>query len=262
MSGARVVVPLRWLAIRLALPAIALLIWWSRTRTNQSAFFPSLATIGRTFRQMWLFQLFGSDIVPSLVALFVGFALAVVGGVLIGTLLGSVRIVGEALDPVVDLARSVPPVAILPIVIVFAGLGQAMDITVIALAALWPTLIATRDGVANVDPKVDDVLRIYRIGRVSMLRAKLQSSAVDILSGVHVSLQVSFILMVVSQIVGATGGIGYEVLKALQTYDAPEVWAGVVLLGIIGVVLNLGFERVQRGVLRLYGIRDGGAGLS
>lgn len=262
MSRVRPLTVLRWTSVRLALPAVALAIWWARTRTNQSAFFPSLATIGRTFRQMWLFQLFGSDIVPSLVALLVGFAIAVVAGVLIGVLLGSVRIVGEALDPVVDLVRSIPPVAILPIVIVFAGLGQAMDITVIALAALWPTLIATRDGVANVDPKVDDVLRIYRIRRASALRTRLQSSVVEILSGVHVSLQVSFILMVVSQIVGATGGIGYEVLRALQTYDAPEVWAGVVLLGIIGVVLNLGFERIQRAVLGLYGIRDGGTGLS
>ena len=251
---AMVMALLRAALTRLALPALVVALWWWQTRDNASFFFPSLGTIVRTFQQMWLFKLFGSDVIPSLVSLVAGFAIAVTLGLVIGVGLATVPVLDRATEPLVDFMRSVPPVALLPIVIVFVGLGQQMDIVVIAVAAIWPTLLAARDALANMDPQVDEVLRIYRVRPVRALVKRVQSCAFEILSGFHVSLQVSFILMVVSQIVGATGGIGYQILSALRTYDAPAMWAGVILLGIIGVALNLGFEWVQSRFLALYGL--------
>lgn len=249
---------LRAAATRLALPALVVAVWWWQTRDNASPFFPSVGTIARTFQQMWLFKLFGSDVVPSLISLAAGFAIAITLGLLAGIVLATVPLLDRATEPLVDFMRSIPPVALLPVVIVFAGLGQQMDITVIAVAAVWPTLLAARDALVNVDPQVDEVLRIYRVRPARALAKRVQSCAPEIFSGFHVSLQVSFILMVVSQIIGATGGIGYQILSALRTYNAPAMWSGVILLGLIGVALNLGFEWVQWRFLALYGlVREG-----
>jgi ABC-type nitrate/sulfonate/bicarbonate transport system permease component len=112
-------------------------------------------------------------------------------------------------------------------------------------------LLNTMDGIGGIDHTLLDTARVYQIGaRDRILRIMLPAAGPQIFAGLRTSLSLSLILMVISEMVASTNGIGYFVLQSQRTFAIPEMWAGIVLLGILGYVLNLIFLLVERRVLR------------
>jgi ABC-type nitrate/sulfonate/bicarbonate transport system permease component len=107
------------------------------------------------------------------------------------------------------------------------------------------------DGIGGIEPTLLDTSRVYGIGtRDRIFRVMLPAAAPQIFAGLRTSLSLSLILMVISEMVASTNGIGYFVLKSQRTFAIPEMWSGILLLGILGYVLNLVFVLVERRVLR------------
>jgi sulfonate transport system permease protein len=239
--------------VGVASPLAVLAAWWMFSAESTSSFFPPLQVILRRFADLWLFEHFTSDVLLSMGNLFSGFLIGIAAGVVIGFVLAMVPPVRWMFEPTIHFFRGIPPVAMIPIVITLIGFGTEMRVANIALAAFFPTLIATMDGIRGIDGSLKDVCSVYRLTRTErMVRVYLPAAGPQIFSGMQVSLQVSFVVMIASEMLGSSQGIGAMTLLAQQSFMSADMWAGILLLGVIGFLVNIGFELLKSRVLRWY----------
>lgn len=126
-----------------------------------------------------------------------------------------------------------------------------MKVALIAFVCVWPVLLNTLDGVRGVEPTLRDTARVYGIPPRDRIRhVLLPAASPQIFAGMRTSLSLALILMVISEMVASTNGIGYFVLQSQRTFAIPEMWSGIVLLGLLGYALNAVFVAIERRVLR------------
>jgi len=239
--------------VSLVLPVVIVVAWWFGSANSTSPFFPPLQSILETFAQTWLSERVVSDIVPSLYRMFAGFAIAVVVGVLLGAVLGRFRTVAYALNPLLQFCRSIPATALIPVAVVLFGIGDTPKIALIAFVSCFPILLNTIDGVRNIDPVLEDVSRSFRLTKMQRFTwVQLHAASPQVISGMRVALSLAFVIMVSAEMLGSTSGIGYVTLLAQQGFQAPLMWSGLILLGLLGLIINGIFILVERGLLRWY----------
>jgi ABC-type nitrate/sulfonate/bicarbonate transport system permease component len=238
------------LVLEILVPIGIVAVLWAWTAQSDTFYYPPLSDVFDRFADNWLFERVGSDVWPSLRRMFIGYVLAVLIAIVVGTALGSSRTLRRATAPIVEFLRSIPPPALLPFAIVVIGVGDDMKIFIIAFVCLWPVLLNTIDGIQGIDPTLRDIARVYGVsGRDRLFRMTLPAASPQIFAGMRLSLSLAVILMVISEMVASTNGIGFFVLQSQRSFAIPEMWSGILLLGILGYVLNLVFVLVERRVL-------------
>ncbi|MCQ9165181.1 MULTISPECIES: ABC transporter permease [unclassified Arthrobacter] len=243
--------PLRLLALRTWLPVVLIVWWWLASAGSRSLYFPPLSTILETLQHDWLGPGLTANLLPSLGKFLAGFLIAAACGIVFGLLIGMSRTLAAAVEPIVQFLRSLPPPVLLPIGILVFGIGAPMNIAIIAFGAVWPTLLNTIDGVRSLDSQVRDMSRSYRLTLGQRVRyIVVPNAGPQIFAGLRTTLQISIILIVVSEMVASVNGIGYYLLNSQQTFAVPQTWAGTLLLGALGYVANLLFLRIESRVLR------------
>ena len=241
----------RAVAVEAAAPVVLVLLVGVLTARSEVFYYPPLTDVLSTFADTWLFERVGSDVVPSLSRMGAGFAIACVAGIVGGMALGASRRLRIAADPVVQFLRAVPPPALIPFGIVVLGTGTTMKVALIAFVCVWPVLLNTLDGVRGVEPTLRDTARVYGIPLRDRIRhVLLPAASPQIFAGMRTSLSLALILMVISEMVASTNGIGYFVLQSQRTFAIPEMWSGIVLLGLLGYALNAIFVSIERRALR------------
>ena len=243
----------RWvgLALEITVPILVLAAWWVWSAGSTTYYYPPLSDILETFKDTWVFERVGSDVVPSMLRMGAGYAIAVGAGIGIGLALGLSPRWRRAAAPIIEFLRAIPPPALLPFAILVIGVGTGMKVFIIAFVCVWPILLNTLDGVAGVDPTLRDTTQVYGIStRDRILRVMLPAASPQIFAGMRTSLSLALILMVISEMVASTNGIGYFVLQSQRSFDIPEMWSGILLIGIIGYALNAIFLLIERRVLR------------
>ena len=116
---------------------------------------------------------------------------------------------------------------------------------------MWPVLLNTVDGVRGVDPEVRDVARSFGIGRrLQVSRVILPAASPKIAAGLRVALSVALLLMIVSEMKGGTNGLGFQIRSAQRSFDTADAYAGVLVIGTVGIFLNLIFVTLERRVMR------------
>jgi ABC-type nitrate/sulfonate/bicarbonate transport system permease component len=239
------------IALEVTVPLALLALWALLSSQSDTYYFPPLTDILEAFADTWLFERVGSDVVPSLVRLGLGYAIGCAVAVALGLALGSSRALRAAADPAVQFLRSIPPPALLPFGILVLGVGTSMKVFIIAFVCLWPVLLNAIDGVAGVDPTQRETAQVYGIDtRRRLLHVVLPAAAPQIFAGMRTALSLALILMVISEMVASTNGIGYFVLQAQRSFAITEMWSGILLLGLLGYTLNALFGLVERRVLR------------
>lgn len=243
-----------WLiALQIGVPVVLIAAWWFGSLTSEDPNFPPLRDILIEFQKLWLFEHFVSDILPSVGNFLVAYLIACVAGIGLGVLLGLIRPLNQLLDPIVQLVRSIPAVALLPIFVATMGFGNEVRIFAIALAAMFPVLISTIDGIRATEPLLLETARVYRLTRVERLRQiYLPAASPQMFAGALVSLQVAFIVMITSEMLGSGIGIGALTMLAQATFDTKGMWAGILLLGVLGFLANVVFVAIRRRALAWY----------
>jgi sulfonate transport system permease protein len=237
--------------LELAVPAVLVAAWWLGSSGSTSLYFPALSDSLSSLWHVWLTMDLSPDVVPSLEHLALGLLIAIAAGVTGGLVLGAAPGVADAFAPVLEFLRAIPGVALLPAALFLLGIGPAMQVSVIAYGTVWPILLNTADGVRSTDPVVRDVARSYRIGWASrLLRIVIPAASPQIVAGIRTALSIGITVIVFSEMVGSTDGIGYQILQAQRGFQIPQMWAGIILLGILGYLLNLAFRLFERLVLR------------
>jgi ABC-type nitrate/sulfonate/bicarbonate transport system permease component len=239
--------------ISLLVPVGVVIVWWFLSMNSASPFFPPLSSILETFTSTWMSTKIFTDVLPSLGRMFTGFVIAVIVGIALGVLLGRVRILAYALNPVLQFFRALPATALIPVSIVLLGIGDAPKILLIAFVSVFPILLNTIDGVRNIDPVMEDVCRSYKFQNSQRVRwVQLHAASPQVLAGMRIGLSMAFVVMVVTEMLAATNGIGYVTLTAQQSFQIPLMWSGLLLLGLLGIIINGLFVLVERRLLRWY----------
>lgn len=179
-----------------------------------------------------------------------GLAAATVLAVTAGVLMGAVPIVYDAFRYIVDLLRPVPAVAMIPLAILFLGIGTQMRIVMITYAAFWPLLISTLYGVRAVDPVALDTARNFGVPFGQTLwRVVLPSALSNVSTGLRVSASIALVVCVSTELVAGDSGIGYFVSQMEQANRLPQMYAGILLTGILGYLVNATFFELERRVV-------------
>lgn len=237
-----------------ALPALLLAVWWVYTLSGSSFFVPEPVQLAETFVDTWITgERLTEDVLPSLQRLLLGLFLAIVLGVLLGLLVGLNRTARSLTEPVFEFFRALPPPVLIPVLMLTIGVGTEMQIAVIVSGCLWPVLLNTIEGVRGVDPVQSETSRAYGITGFSRIRHQLlPGAAPPIMAGVRQTLSIGLILMVISEMFATSSGLGFTIVQFQRSFAIPEMWSGIVVLGIIGVALSFIFQFVERRVLRWY----------
>ncbi|MFG1677529.1 ABC transporter permease [Micromonospora sp. NPDC049282] len=242
----------------LGLPMLLLVVWGLVATRATSGFFPGPSEIAAAFVDTWVGPAFVEDVLPSLYRLGIGVAGSIVLGVAAGTVIGLLQWLRDLLEPLLEFFRAIPPPVLIPVVMLLLGITDTMKVAVIVSGALWPILLNTIEGVRATDSVMTETATSFRITWWERLRfLVLPAAGPRIMTGVRQALSVALILMVISEMFASSSGLGYRIAYFQRNYLIAEMWSGILLLGLVGVLLAVAFGLVERRVLRWYhGVRE------
>ena len=181
----------------------------------------------------------------------VGLVLSLLIGVGAGLVLGRVRFLRLATASTIEFLRPIPSVALIPLVVLIYGSRPQSALVLVVYAATWPVLVQVLYGVADVDPVAADTARSYRFSRWSVIRTVVWPTALPyIITGFRLAAAVALILEVTAELVIGVPGIGRSIGIAQSSGAAEQTYALVIVVGLIGVAVNLFARAVERRVLR------------
>ncbi len=232
----------------IAVPIAILVGWQLWSASADSRYFPPPTSILGDFLDLWVFEQFRSDVVPSLMRILLGFGIGAVVGVVLGIPLGLSLWARRFAMPHIEYWRAIPPPALLPIsIILLHSIGNLQKISFIAFFCIFPVLLNTIDGVRGLDPTLVDTARSYGIPRREFIRRIVLPAALpQISAGMRLSLSLAVIIMVVSEYFSSTNGVGYVLLISKNTLQMGPMWAAIVLIGLIGYLLNVAYLLAER----------------
>jgi NitT/TauT family transport system permease protein len=176
-----------------------------------------------------------------------GFGLGVVTAVPLGILLGWYRPLEAYLNPLLQLLRQTNPVSLFPAFILFFGIGYATNIAIIYWVVVWPILLATVAGVRQVDPALVKYARSVGLPDWRIFAKVVLPSAVpSIITGMRLAATYSFLMLVVSEMVGASSGLGYLIVNAQYLLSVHLLYVGVIVLALLGIASNWGLVALER----------------
>ena len=238
------------IAVEVLTTAAIIAALWAWTASAESYYYPPLGDVLTAFKDTWLFDRFSEDVVPSLLRLGAGYVIAVVAGVALGIVLGQRPTLRRMASPIIEFMRAIPAPALIPFAILVLGVENDAKIFLIAVVCIFPVLLNTIDGVAGVEPTLLDTTTVYRISALDRLRyVVVPAAAPQIFAGMRTSLSLSLILMVISEMVASSNGIGYFILQSQRSFAITEMWSGILLLGLLGYLFNVVFTLIERRVL-------------
>ncbi|GAA1629442.1 ABC transporter permease [Nonomuraea maheshkhaliensis] len=245
--------------IRLWVIPLVLVLWELAARALADTDFPPPTTIIARMHALWFSGPAGrlfltedamGNLLPSLGRMFGGWVLAAVIGVLLGTALGRSRTATDYVDPLMEFGRSIPPPLLLPVFVLLFKVELTTQLATIVFGVIWPVLLNSVDGARSVDRGYTETATVFGLTRAQRLRlVVLPAAAPKIFAGLRLSLSLALILMVITELIGGSNGIGYQLLQAQRSFDGAGVWAAIALLGVLGYLVNALFVLAERRVL-------------
>ncbi|MBD9527527.1 ABC transporter permease [Paracoccus sp. PAR01] len=227
------------------MPLIVVAIWALAAASTSSPLFPGPAKVAQA---IWHnFSTIMVQLGATLTRVVIGFAVAAAITVPLGIMLGRLRIIGQLFEPVMDMLATLPPPAIVPLVMLFAGTGDAAKITMIAFAAAIPMLMNTYEASKTQNEMANLVARSLRLSRFeTMLRVDLPAALPMIATGVRMAVAAALLVSVTSEILLATDGIGVFLQRQQENFQIAGGLAGIFFISLTGLVVNtliLAFEK-------------------
>jgi sulfonate transport system permease protein len=227
------------LGVRIVSLAIALALWQLVGGNIDPILFTTpTAVVKAAVEMIWNGELW-SYLWPSLIVLGIGLALAIVLGIGIGLLLARFRILDVAFTVYITFLYSIPSVALVPLIVLWAGFETAAKVTILFLFAFFPMVINTYQGVKTVDPKLLEVGRAFRCTERQLWGHIVLPAALPfIVTGLRLAVGRGMIGMVLADLYTAISGIGYLIVRTASTYQVDKMFVPIVTLGLLGVTLT------------------------
>lgn len=239
-----------YLCLEVGVTALIVLALRQYAQNNESFVVSTFGEIWDEFHRAFIEGGLGTDVVPTLRRIALGFALSVSIGFLLGLGLGSSRVVRLLSEPVLAFIRAIPPVALIPPAIILIGLGDNMKVMIVAFIGIWPVALNTADGVMEIDSTMRDTARAFHLSALERLFfVTIPAAAPRTFAGMQTTLAFCLIGVISTEFIAATEGLGFLINQAQQTFLIPQMWAGILMIGIIGYLLNALFQVVRRKTL-------------
>lgn len=202
----------------------------------------------------WAWAFSGELIVDTLTSLYrvvVGFAIGAALALPLGLAMGAIPAVYAWMNPLVQILRPIPPIAYIPLAILWFGLGNPPAVFLIALGAFFPVLMNTIAGVRQVDGIYLRAARSLGAGPGTIfLRVILPAAVPYILSGVRIGIGTAFIVVIVSEMIAVNNGLGFRILEAREYFWSDKIIAGMITIGMLGLAIDIGMNRLNNYLLR------------
>ena len=242
--------PRRWVGFAVFAVLIAIAEWGTRSGWISALTLPRPSDVLVAFRDLHVTGLLYEHLAISVSRLAVGAALGVGVGIGTGVLIGLFSYIRAGLVPVVAAIFPIPKIALLPLFVIWFGIDEGSKYALIALGTFTPMVVATYGAVDNVDRTLIRMAQSFGLSWLSIVRKIVLPGAMPgILSGLRISLAIAIILLVAAEMLGAEYGIGAYVLEAGSLYDLDRLFAGVVILSLLGVLVSAAITFLERHLL-------------
>ncbi len=229
---------------------VAFLVWWEWAGTSGAVnplFISSPSRIVHAYASLIASGELGKDVWVSSLEFFYGFALAIAVGIPFGILMGWYRPLEAIFDPFVNFFYSTPRVALLPLMIIWLGIGMNSKIAIVFLGAVFAILINTIVGVQNLDASLLRAARSFGATDLQIFRTiALPGTVPFLITGVRLGLGHALIGVVVGELYAATAGVGYLIAVAGNTFQTDKVFVGVTIIAAAGMFFTEIFKRIER----------------
>ena len=240
----------RWVGGVVFILLIAIAEWGTRAGWISALTLPKPSDVLQTLIELHQSGLLYKHLSPSLSRLVVGAALGASFGVGVGVLIGLFSYIRAGLVPLVAAIFPIPKIALLPLFVIWFGIDEGSKYALIAFGTFTPTVVATYGAVDNVDRSLIRMGQSFGLSWLSIVRKIVLPGAMPgILSGLRISLAIAIILLVAAEMLGAEYGIGAYILEAGSLYDLERLFAGVLILSVLGVVVSTSIGLIERHLL-------------
>lgn len=241
----------------LFLAALAL-IWQVAAALVDSRGFPSFAAV--IAAMIGHAPIIAGALAITLGRAFAGFAIALVLMLPLGIVLGRIRLLRDLAESVIELIRPLPAIAIIPVTMIFFGIGDAAKIAVVVYGAAFPILINAMEAVAGAHPTLTNVARSLRLSRFeTMLTIDLPAALPQIVAGIRISLALSVLLAVVSEMILSSDGLGTYLIRAQQRFEIADVLAALLVIALTALAINAAMLAIEHRLLAWHHARQGTA---
>ena len=246
----------RWL--RLSTRAASLLVlffaWWAVAAANvhvfkwfNPIFLPDPPTIWREASRLIELGTLQRDVLTSLRRVVQGFVIAAIAGVVVGTLVARIAVIENLVEPVLDVLRPIPPLAFLPLLVLYLGIGEPSKVGFIAYSAFFPVFTTTREGIKYVDPLL--VRAAQSLGaspREILWYVIIPAAMPSIMTGLRLGFALSFFVIVAAEFIAAERGLGFLINDAREFFRVDRMLLGAAAIGLLGYIFNQLFSRLER----------------
>ena len=242
-----------YIALSLASLTVGLFLWWLAvaTRFANPALLPSPNTVAETIFEMagdWsIFTHTG----VSLARAVGGFLLAAAIGVPLGILIGRSAWAFALVNPWIEILRPVPPIAFLPLVVLWFGIGETSKLIVVAYGALFPILINTVHGVSSIENSLIRAARALGASKRQIFYLVVLPAAVpSVVTGLRLGAGMAIFVLVAAELLGSSSGLGWLIMDSREHFFTDRIMVGILALGAIGVLINRGLRMMETRLIR------------
>jgi NitT/TauT family transport system permease protein len=236
-----------------AVPFVVVLVWEGLSRAG--VINPMILPSPSRVLLRWLDYLKSGelphDAASSLYRVVVGFLIGTGLALPLGLAMGASRTTYSVLNPVLQVLRPIPPIAYIPLAILWFGLGNPPAFFLISLGAFFPVLMNTVAGVRSVDAIYIRAARnLGADGAPLFFRVVLPAATPHIMTGIRVGFGVAFIVVIVAEMIAVNNGLGYRILEAREFFWSDKIIAGMISIGLLGLAIDSGLARLSSHLLR------------
>ena len=234
--------------IYLVVPVTGLAIWQLLSTTGyiSPVMLPPPAQVLDVGWQLLRSGELGNHVLSSAIRVLEGFALAAVAGLVLGISIGLSRITGRLVELPIQLIKPIPPIAWIPLAILWFGIGEWAKIYLIFIGAFFPVLINTIDGIRQTDGRYIELARILEVPRMKFIRQVILPGALpQIMTGLRIGLNVAWMCVVAAELVAASSGVGFLIMDARQLSQTDVVLAGMATMAVLGKLTDDALRHVE-----------------
>lgn len=241
---------LRLFALSVLGAALAIVLWWVTSSNSGEIFYPPAPDVLESIWSYWIVGEGQANLFSTLSNLAIGLGLGIVVGIVLGLVIGQIPFVNYGLTPTLEFVRAIPATALLPMAIAIFGLGDQMKIFLITLGTMFPVLLNVIDGVRGIPRESHDTARSFGItGWSKQWRVIIPATMPRAVAGITISIPLSLIVAVTSEMRGSREGVGAYLITAQNSFDQTAVWSVIIILGLLGVILTTIFSTIENRLL-------------
>lgn len=231
--------------------AIAVVLWhWFASTKGAATGIPTPVRLVETAAELMATSSYWSAVGSTLISAVAGFLLSMLVGIPLGLIIGSVKAVEKSTNFVIDFGRTIPGVAILPVVLLLYGSTRTMVLVLVMFSALWPILVQSSYAAQQLSSQMKQVARSYRLSTLSRIRDVYIPSALPfIMTGLRIAATISLLITISSEFLGGAEGIGQRLFNTLTINDNDRMFVYVFTAALLGILLNVILGAIQRRLL-------------